>query len=132
MKTSTDVLEYNSDQSADYEAICTELAKLFSKNLPSAESKVWHGHPVWFIDGNPIAGYSIKKSGVQVLFWSGQSFKTDGLKALGKFKAASFDVAKVDTKTKTHLKAWLSEAVLIQWDYANVVKKRSLEKLTEF
>jgi hypothetical protein len=69
---------------------------------------------------------------VQVLFWSGQSFETAGLNPLGKFKAASFDVSKVDTKTKAVLKTWLTEAVAIQWDYANVVKKRSLEKLTKF
>ena len=132
MKTSPDVLEYNAAQISEHDVVCTELAKLFSKSLATAESKVWHGHPVWFIDGNPIAGYSIKKSGVQVLFWSGQSFKTAGLKPIGKFKAAGFDVAKADAKTKALLKEWLFEAVSIQWDYANVVKKRSLEKLTKF
>lgn len=132
MKTSPDVLEYNAAQISEHDAVCTDLSKLFSRSLPTAESKVWHGHPVWFIDGNPIAGYSIKKSGVQVLFWSGQSFKTAGLKPLGKFKAAAFDVAKADAKTKALLKDWLVEALTIQWDYANVVKKRSLEKLTKF
>jgi len=132
MKTSPEVLEYNAAQTPEHDVVCTELAKLFSKNLPTTESKVWHGHPVWFIDGNPIAGYSIKKSGVQVLFWSGQSFKTAGLKPIGKFKAAGFDVAKADAKTKSLLKEWLVEALAIQWDYANVVKKRSLEKLTKF
>jgi hypothetical protein len=132
MKTSADVLEYNASQIAEHEAICIALAKLFSKSLPAAESKVWHGHPVWFIESNPIVGYSIKKSGVQVLFWSGQSFKAEGLKPIGKFKAAAFDVETVDTKTKALLNTWLIEAEKIQWDYANVVKKRSLEKLTKF
>ena len=132
MKTSPDVLEYNETQTAEHSDVCSSLAKLFSKNLPAAESKVWHGHPVWFIDGNPIAGYSVKKLGVQVLFWSGQSFKTAGLKPIGKFRAAGFDVAKADAKTKALLKEWLFEAVSIQWDYANLVKKRSLEKLTKF
>ena len=132
MKTSPDVLEYNAAQTSGHDVVCTELSRLFSKSLATAESKVWHGHPVWFIDGNPIAGYSVKKLGVQVLFWSGQSFKTAGLKPIGKFKAAGFDVAKADAKTKALLKEWLIEAVAIQWDYANLVKKRSLEKLTKF
>jgi hypothetical protein len=132
MKTSADVLEYNASQIAEHEAICTALAKLFGKSMSTAESKVWHGHPVWFIESNPIVGYSIKKSGVQVLFWSGQSFKTAGLKPIGKFKAAAFDVEKVDAKTKALLSSWLDEADKIQWDYANVVKQRSLEKLTKF
>lgn len=127
-----EIVEYNQAQVAVNEAICTELAKVFSKNLPNAESKVWHGHPVWFLDANPVVGYSIKKSGVQVLFWSGQSFKKAGLKPIGKFKAAAFDVEKADAKTKGLLKEWLTEAQAIQWDYANVVKKRSLEKLTKF
>ena len=132
MKTSADVLEYNADQTAEHEAMCTALAKLFSKSLPTAESKVWHGHPVWFIESNPVVGYSVKKAGVQVLFWSGQSFENSGLKPLGKFKAAAFDVEIFDAKTKALLHTWLTEAEKIQWDYANVVKKRSLEKLTKF
>ena len=132
METSADVLEYNAAQNGKHEAICTALAELFAKSLPTAGSKVWHGHPVWFIESNPIVGYSIKKAGVQVLFWSGQSFENSGLKPLGKFKAAAFDVEKTDTKTKTLLSTWLIEAEKIQWDYANLVKKRSLEKLTKF
>ena len=132
MKTSADVLEYNTAQTAEHEAICTALAELFAKSLPTAGSKVWHGHPVWFIESNPIVGYSIKKAGVQVLFWSGQSFENSGLKPIGKFKAAGVDVAKADAKTKALLKEMLVESMAIQWDYANLVKKRSLEKLTKF
>ena len=130
MKNAEDVIAYNAEQNES--EICDQLMKLFTKALPGAEAKVWHGHPVWFIEGNPVAGYSIKKSGVQVLFWSGQSFKTDGLNALGKFKAASVDVAKLDTAIKGKLGLWLEEAKIIQWDYANLPKKRALEKLTKF
>lgn len=128
----TDIDDYNSKQSATEAAICVALAERIQSALPTAKGKVWHGHPVWFIDDNPVAGYSIKKSGVQVLFWSGQSFATAGLKPLGSFKAAALDAASLEAIAASPLDDWLREAATIQWDYKNLPKKRALEKLTEF
>ena len=132
MKIGQDILEYQSALSPEEGEIGTALIKLFSKSLPNAESKVWHGHPVWFIDGNPIVGYSLKKSGIEILFWSGQSFKLEGLRAIGKFKAAGIAVPNIKALDKKAMSAWLGEALDIQWDYANLPKKRALEKLTKF
>ena len=56
--------------------------------LPDAEQKIWHAHPVWFLNGNPIVGYSKLKECVRLLFWSGQSFDEPGLQKEGSFKAA--------------------------------------------
>jgi uncharacterized protein YdhG (YjbR/CyaY superfamily) len=61
MKIKQDILDYQSKLSADEAAIGSELIKLISKTLPMAEGKVWHGHPVWFVDGNPVVGFSLKK-----------------------------------------------------------------------
>ncbi len=69
-------------------AICKELHALIEGNLPDSDSRLYHGSPVWFIKDNPIVGYSIKKEGVALLFWSGQGFATPGLRAAGKHKAA--------------------------------------------
>lgn len=132
MKIGQDILDYQSKLSAVESAIGAELIKLISKTLPKAEGKVWHGHPVWFIDGNPVVGYSLKKAGMEVLFWSGQSFKLDGLRAIGKFKAAGVSVLTLKDLNKKAMTAWLIEAMAIQWDYANLPKKRALEKLTKF
>ena len=132
MKIGQDILDYQGELS-DHEAeIGAAIIKLISKALPKAEGKVWHGHPVWFIDGNPVVGYSLKKAGIEVLFWSGQSFKLEGLRAIGKFKAAGISVPSIKDLNKKMMAAWLSEAVAIQWDYQNLPKKRSLEKLTKF
>jgi hypothetical protein len=87
---------------------------------------------VWFIDGNPVVGYSLKKAGIEVLFWSGQSFKLEGLRAIGKFKAAGIAVPTIKDLNKKAMSAWLAEAVAIQWDYQNLPKKRALTKLTKF
>lgn len=38
--------------------ICELLATEIDKNLIEAQSKIWHAHPVWFLDGNPVVGYS--------------------------------------------------------------------------
>ena len=132
MKIGQDIMDYQGELS-DHEAeIGAAIIKLISKALPKAEGKVWHGHPVWFINGNPVVGYSLKKAGIEVLFWSGQSFKLEGLRAIGRFKAAGISVPSIKDLNKKMMAAWLSEAVAIQWDYQNLPKKRSLEKLTKF
>ena len=128
--TATDIIEYNQALAGTQQKIAEQLAVLFAASLPTAEAKVWHGHPVWFLDGNPVCGYSLKKAGLEVLFWSGKSFKTAGLRPIGKYQAAGLavetaeDVAKVET--------FMAEAKSIQWDYKNLPKLRKLEKLTAF
>jgi hypothetical protein len=45
-------------------------------------------HPFWFLNGNPVVGYSKLKNCVRLLFWSGQSFDEEALQKGGSFKAA--------------------------------------------
>jgi len=132
MKISQDILDYQAELSADEAEIGAALVKLISKSLTKAEGKVWHGHPVWFIDGNPVVGYSLKKAGIEVLFWSGQSFKQEGLRAIGKFKAAGISMPNIQALDKKVMTVWLTEASAIQWDYQNLPKKRALVKRTKF
>ena len=47
------------------------LLATIEASLPDADRKVWHAHPVWFFDGNPVVGYDRLKASVRVLFWSG-------------------------------------------------------------
>ena len=124
------IAEYSEQLAPEFRELADQLAKSFKKQVPQAEAKVWHGHPVWFIEGNPVFGYSLKKAGLEVLFWSGKSFKKAGLKPIGKYQAAGISIS---TKSDVEaLKDWLQEAVSIQWDYKNLPKKRALEKLTKF
>jgi len=126
-----DILSYNKKQSAPDKEICNLLLQEISNGLPKAESKVWHGHPVWFFDGNPIVGYSKEKKGIRLMFWSGASFDEAGLEVRGeKFKDASvFYNAVLDINTKD-LKRWLKKSKEIQWDYKNIVKRKGvLERL---
>lgn len=91
---------------------------------------MWHGHPVWFLNGNPIVGYSKLKESVQLLFWSGQSFDEPGLVAEGSFKAAEIRYKLPEEIDETALRRYLKKATDIQWDYKNIVKKRGvLERL---
>jgi len=126
-----DVKAYNNSQSANDKAICNALADEIDSNLPKAENKIWHAHPVWFLDGNPIVGYSKLKDSVRLLFWSGQSFDEPGLQTEGSFKAAEARYTSVDQVNKKDLKRWLAKSKKIQWDYKNIVKRRGvLELLT--
>lgn len=119
-----DILEYNITKAKDYREICDLLAQEINKNLPRAESKLWHGSPVWFIDSNPIVGYHKLKDCVRLLFWSGQSFVEKGLIPEGSFKAAEKRYVDIDEVKKSDLKRRIKDAKSIQWDYKNIVKRR--------
>ena len=123
---------YNQSLKVEDKKICDVLAKEINSNLPEAESKIWHGHPVWFLDENPIVGYSKLKDRVQLLFWSGQSFNESKLEVVGslKFKAAGYDYTSMEQINKSDIAKWIKKAKKIQWNYKDVVKNRGvLEKL---
>lgn len=121
------IQEYNKSQNDSDREICELFASEINQHLPEAESKVWHAHPVWFINGNPIVGYSKLKAGVQLLFWSGVSFEDDKLTpGSGKFKDASILYTSVDQINTEDIKTWLNKAREIQWDYKNIYKKKGL------
>lgn len=125
-----DTKKYNSAQSPADRAICDRLAELIVRGLPEAENKVWHAHPVWFLDGNPIVGYSKLKGCVRLLFWSGQSFDEPGLKKEGTFKAAEARYTAADQIDVDALRRWLAAARDIQWDYKNLMRRKGrLERL---
>ncbi len=137
MPIPADILAYNAAQSAADKRICDALAKAIDRHLSGsdgAECKVWHRHPVWFLHGNPIVGYSKHKTPtpcIRLLFWSGQSFEEPGLAPAPpstKFKTAEArytDAAEISAKD---LKRWLEKSIRIQWDYKNIVKRKG--KLT--
>ena len=127
----SEIIKYNHNQEPPYKEICNLLANEIDRILPDAENKVWHSHPVWFLDGNPIVGYSKQKSGIQLMFWSGVDFEESELNIVGKkFKDASVffnDATKINL---SNLHRWLNKAREIQWDYKNIVKRKGrLEKL---
>jgi hypothetical protein len=125
-----DTRKYNEAQGAYDRRICDLLAREIDRNLPEAENKLWHAHPVWFLDGNPIVGYSKLKDNVRLLFWSGQSFDEDGLAPEGKFKAAEARYTSVEQVDIGDLERWLAKARDIQWDYKNLVRRKGrLERL---
>jgi hypothetical protein len=128
--TDKDIQGYNFKLEGANRVIAAGLCHLIATALPNAVGKVWHGHPVWFLDGNPIVGYSLKKAGIEVLFWSGKSFKTDGLRPIGKYQAAGIYIE--TSEDIAGVASFMSEAVSIQWDYKDLPKLRQLEKLTAF
>lgn len=126
----TDISKYNKALSNSDKIICSLLEQEINKVLGDQESKIWHGHPVWFINDNPIVGYDKMKDCVRLLFWSGQSFNEKGLLAEGSFKAAEARYTSVDQINTTDLSRWLKKSESIQWDYKNIVKRKGqLERL---
>jgi len=100
------------------------LADEIRRILPEAENKIWHAHPVWFLDGNPVVGYGKLKNCIRLLFWSGQSFEEDKLHKEGSFKAAEIRYTSAKQINKKDLHRWLKKARDIQWDYKNIVKRK--------
>ena len=126
-----EISEYNNAQSTEDQLICNVLAKQIDLHLTEAENKIWHAHPVWFLEGNPIVGYSKQKKGIRLMFWSGKSFDEDKLNVLGiKFQDAAIFYNSVYEIDITDLEIWLKKAKEIQWDYKNIVKRKGiLERL---
>lgn len=125
-----EIAAYNKARDNIDRDICEKLAATINKVLPEAESKIWHAHPVWFLDGNPVVGYSKLKDGIRLLFWSGQSFDEPGLQPEGKFKAADARYTSVKEIKAKDLTRWLKKSRDIQWDYKNIVKRKGvLERL---
>lgn len=123
------IMQYNISQ--EEKELCDLLANQINASLPKSEHKIWHAHPVWFIDGNPIVGYSKQKNGIRLMFWSGQDFEEDGLNIKGqKFKDASIFYNHIEEINISFLKRCLEKALKIQWDYKNLVKRKGkLEKI---
>ena len=127
----TEIKSYNGKQSITDKKICDQLARAIDRALTKAESKIWHSHPVWFLDGNPIAGYSKQKPGIRLMFWSGADFEEEGLNVKGKkFKDASVFYNTASEIKISNLKRWLKKSREIQWDYKNIVKRKGkLERI---
>lgn len=136
MPLPSDIRAYHAALPAAEKRICAALGRLIDQHLASIdgiECKVWHRHPVWFIDGNPIVGYSPMKSDdpkspcIRFMFWSGQSFDEPSLPPEPpdtRFKSAGIRYAASTDINSRDLKRWLDKAVNIQWDYKNIVKRK--------
>ena len=126
-----EIKAYNNKQSSGDKEISDRLATIIDDELAEAESKIWHTHPVWFLDGNPIVGYSKQKAGMRLMFWSGADFEEDDLNVRGKkFKDASVFYNNLSEIKAKYLKRWLKKSREIQWDYKNIVKRKGqLERL---
>lgn len=122
-----DIQSYNDLQSVAEREICDLLAALINRNLTEAENKIWHAHPVWFLDGNPIVGYSKLKAGIRLMFWSGADFEEEQLKInTGKFKDASITYTAAEEVNPADLNRWLDKSRAIQWDYKNIMKRKGV------
>ena len=120
-----EIKAYNNKQTPENKKICNTLAAEIDRGLPEAENKIWHAHPVWFLDGNPVAGYSKQKAGIRLMFWSGASFNENNLKpGTGKFKDASIFYTSMDQINKRNLTRWLKKSREIQWDYKTIIKRK--------
>ena len=126
-----EIRTYNDKQTLDDKEICDQLVTIIDNELIEAENKIWHSHPVWFLDGNPIVGYSKQKAGIRLMFWSGADFDEEKLNIKGeKFKDASIFYNNVTDINTTDILSWLKKSREIQWDYKNIVKRKGkLENL---
>jgi hypothetical protein len=120
-----EIKAYSDSQTPNDKEICDQLSTIIDKELSEADSKVWHAHPVWFLDGNPIVGYSKQKVGIRLMFWSGADFEEEELSVRGKkFKDASIFYNNVSKIEATDLKRWLQKSREVQWNYKNIVKQK--------
>lgn len=121
----TETQAYHDALEAEDKEITELLYQIISENLTEAEHKIWHSHPVWFLDGNPIVGYSKQKKGIRLMFWSGADFNEEALNILGeKFKDASIFYNSCSEINENEVVRWLEKSKKIQWDYKNLIKRK--------
>lgn len=108
--TALSVAGYARAQSPAHRAICQALRRRIEREIPNARSKVWHGSPVWFVDENPVVGYTATRSGVNLLFWNGQAFDEPELKPVGKYRAAQATFTDLADLKIIPLDRWLTKA----------------------
>ena len=127
-----EISAYNTLLSPQDQELCDYLAHQIDRELIDSESKIWHRHPVWFLQGNPIVGYSKQKKGIRLMFWSGADFNEESLPVLGvKFKDASVFLNHIDEINPEALSRWIQKSTTIQWDYKNIVKRKGrLERIS--
>ncbi len=128
MTESSEVLQFNKNQTKDLAEICDFLMEAINKSLNDATSKLYHGSPVWFIDDSPIVGYSVHKQSINLLFWSGQSFDEPKLVSMGKHKAAQLNYQDIKDIDKELLSSCLEKSKKIMWNYKDIIKNKG--KLT--
>ncbi|QIM18938.1 DUF1801 domain-containing protein [Leucobacter coleopterorum] len=124
-----DIRAYQNGLDSEARAICDVLLEVIERELPDADRKVWHAHPVWFFEGNPVVGYSRLKVSVQLLFWSGQAFEEAGLEVEGSFQAAQARYTDPSQVDLVALGRWLSKARDIQWNYRDIRRNQGLVPL---
>lgn len=124
-----DIRDFHDRLDAEARPICDLLLATIERELPDADRKVWHAHPVWFFDSNPVVGYSRLKASVRLMFWSGQSFRAQGLTAGGGFKAAEVRYAAPEQVDVEAMRGWLAEAREIQWNYRDIRRNGGLQPL---
>ncbi|MFY7668170.1 MAG: DUF1801 domain-containing protein [Crocinitomicaceae bacterium] len=131
MTINEEIKSYNDQQTETDQEVCNLLAFTINNELTEAESKIWHAHPVWFLDGNPVVGYSKQKKGIKLMFWSGADFDEESLIVReGKFKEASIFYNHFSEVNTECLIRWLKKSRVIQWDYKNIIKRKGkLERL---
>ena len=126
------ITKYNKSQRKDYAKMCDTLMSEIDSALSKSTSKIYHSNPVWFIDDNPIVGYTATAQSVNLLFWSGQSFDEPELLPIGKSKAAQVKYQKPEDVNLKSLKRWLKKSKEIMWNYKDIVKnKGKLSLLTK-
>lgn len=124
---SKDIVDYNKTLASQDIEITEILSTIITSILQNATNKIWHRHPVWFLDGNPIVGYSKQKKGIRLMFWSGVDFEEEALNVKGeKFKDASIFYNSADEIIIEDVKRWLEKSKVIQWDYKNIIKRKGI------
>ncbi len=124
-----DIRAYQERLDAEARPICELLLATIEEELPDADRKVWHAHPVWFFDGNPVVGYDRLKASVRVLFWSGRSFREPGLTPEGTFQAAEARYTSPEQVDIEAMRRWLCESWDAQWNYRDIRTNRGLVPL---
>ncbi|WP_026556329.1 DUF1801 domain-containing protein [Arthrobacter sp. 35W] len=106
-----DVQTYAASLDGPLKAVAERLEALLDAGLPAAEGKLWHGHPVWMEDKEPIAGFKAFPRYVTLMVWQGQTLQdpSGALTPSGSAQMATVKLSSTADLDEDAVTAWLAQ-----------------------
>jgi len=90
--------------------IADALVPILDTGATDAVGRVWHGHPVWLIDGTPVAGFKAYPKYVTFMIWGGQLLADESGRLERGARMGTVKLASVDDVDRELFLEWLQQA----------------------
>jgi hypothetical protein len=90
--------------------IADALVPVLEESATDAVGQVWHGHPVWLIDGTPVAGFKAYPRYVTFMIWGGHLIADESGRLERGARMGTVKLSSVDEVDAELFSQWLQQA----------------------